>query len=93
MTFRQHHVGAVVQSQVPAPLADTHRGDDALLQFRLIGQRIDQHGGSRRCARPDDQRQLRNSATFWFATTWPVRSISTNLPWFCQMANGRRSCR
>ena len=33
------------------------------------------------------------AATSSLATTWPSRSISTNLPWFCQMAKGVRSVR
>jgi hypothetical protein len=36
MTFRQHHISAVVEPQVPATLADTHRGGDALLQIWMI---------------------------------------------------------
>ena len=64
VALRQHHVGAVGEPQVPTPLADAHRGDDALLQFGTIGQRVDQRGGGGGRARPDDQRKLRNSATF-----------------------------
>ena len=58
VSLRQHHIGAVVEPQVPAPLADAHRGDDALLQVGTIGQRVDQHGGGSRRARADDERKL-----------------------------------
>ena len=40
--FRQHHVGAVVHPQVPAPLADPHRGDHACPRLPGGRQRIDQ---------------------------------------------------
>ena len=91
VALRQHHVGAAVKSQVPAPLADAHGGDHALLQLGPIGQRIDQRRGSSlaRQARPPAAAGG-TRATFSSATIWPSRSISTNLPWFCQIANGRR---
>ena len=57
-TFRQHHVDAVVHVQVPAPLADAHRGDDRFCKRGPLGQRIQQRRGGGRRAGADDQRQM-----------------------------------
>ena len=52
VALRQHHVDADVHLQVPAPLADPHRGHHALLQVpgRRV-QRVDQRRGAVRRAR------------------------------------------
>jgi hypothetical protein len=56
--FGQHYNGAVVEVQVPPPLADAHCGDYVFLQFRPVGQRVDQGGCVGGRTRPDDKRKL-----------------------------------
>src|SRR5580704_1311562 len=57
-TFRQHHVHAAAQLQVPPPLADPHRRHHPRQQPGMRRQSIDQRRRGARCARPDHQRQL-----------------------------------
>ncbi len=91
--FRQQHVGAAVHaagSSAARRRAPRRRRVPAARAARRARRAAARRRRARRGRRP--AASWRNCATSWSATIWPSRSISTNLPWFCQTANGRRSC-
>ena len=58
VAFRQQHVGTVAEMQVPAPLGDSHGGDDTFLQIGSVAQCIDQRRRADRRAWTDHEREL-----------------------------------
>ncbi len=56
--LRQPHVDAVVEAQVPAPLADEHGRGHPLLQLRLLRQQVEQALGALRRVVAHDHQQL-----------------------------------
>ncbi len=56
--LRQLHVDAVVEAQVPAPLADEHGGGDAILAASAAGQQVEQGFGALRRVVAHDHQQL-----------------------------------
>ena len=82
----------LLQAQVPAPLADAHRGD----QPRHAGR--DVQSAHRSTASRHPARRARRPAAVAGTARRPRRSPAGRrgrsariLPWFCQIANGRRS--